>query len=348
MKMRTDRLIILLLTSLILGACSSDDSVDGGGAGNSKKIELSFSVPGYTMNVTDGRNTSETSATRATTVTGSSAENEITDLYVFLFPTSTDQTLKKYAVSSASFTGGTWSTSDNKVDLDLTQAEAGQRDVYIVANCADLKSQLDEVTTVEGLQNVLRNTAMPWSDNIQAPILMTGNATHDFIQDSQLDQISLTRAIAKIELNVTLSSPFQTVPTITDGKLDQYKYRFVNFDQNTYVIKPSEKTATFASSSDNAWPNTDDWSLWGASLNGSSTSDTGTGYTLSTTGGVVTALKIITYINESDVSGSAIEIELPRTDEGPLPPPEFGPEWYKLPLPDKIVRNTWYTYNIDL
>jgi hypothetical protein len=340
MMMRTDKLIIILFTGLLLGACSSsDESAGGDDSKNGKKIELSFSVPDYSMNVT----------TRAgTTDSGSPAEQDINNLYVFLFPTTSDQTVVKYYVDAATFTGGTWSTTDHKVDLDLTQAEAGKRDVYIVANCADLKTSLDAVTTEAGLQAVFRNTPSPWSDHINVPILMSGNAIHDFIADGyQLDNVPLVRAIAKVELNITLSSSFQTVPTITAGSLTEYKYRYVNFDQNTYVVKPGTKLSVTANSSSNEWPTTTDWTQWGSSLNVSSAPDTGAGYTLSADG-KVTALKIITYINESDVSGSAIEIELPRTDEGPLPPPEFGPEWYKLPLPDKIERNTWYTYDVDL
>jgi hypothetical protein len=35
-------------------------------------------------------------------------------------------------------------------------------------------------------------------------------------------------------------------------------------------------------------------------------------------------------------------------DDGPLPPPEFGPELYRLPLPEKIERNNWYRYDIEI
>lgn len=346
--MKIDKLIIILFTGLFLGACSSsnkdgrEDELEKG-----KKIELSFTVPGYTLNVTNGNNASEKKITRAeTTDPGSAAEKEITDLYVFLFPTTSSQVLIKYYINTTAFTGGTWDTADNKVILNQTQAEVGTRKVYVVANCVDLKTTLDAVTSESGLQAVSRQTTKPWSSDLGYPILMSGNATHDFISDYQLDNVPLIRAIAKVELNVTLSSGFQVVPTLSDNSLVEYKYRYVGFDQNTYVIKPDTKTPVTVNSSSNIWPNTSDWTSWGASLNTSPTSDTGAGYTL--TDSKVTTLKVITYINENDAAGSVIEINLPRVDDGPLPPPEFGPELYRLPLPDKIVRNTWYKYDVAI
>lgn len=64
-------------------------------------------------------------------------------------------------------------------------------------------------------------------------------------------------------------------------------------------------------------------------------------------GGKVTSLKVVTYLNERDHAGTTIEIELPYNGSGPLPPPEFGPEVYKLHLPAKIERNHWYQYDVE-
>ena len=100
MSMRIDKLIIILFAGLLLGACSSSsDDVEGGNSGIGKKIELSFSVPDYTLNMTNGTAASVKSITRAGTVTpGSAAEREITNLYVFLFPTNSSQVLIKYYI----------------------------------------------------------------------------------------------------------------------------------------------------------------------------------------------------------------------------------------------------------
>ncbi len=119
---------------------------------------------------------------------------------------------------------------------------------------------------------------------------------------------------------------------------------------NTYAVKPEIKTPNLVNSSTSTWPNTASWTTWGASLNSiSNPPDTGTGYIIS--GEKVTTLKLITYLNERDeteAQNALIEIELPRVDSGPLPPPEFGPELYRLLLPKKIERNNWYRYDIEI
>lgn len=339
--MKYKLLFITILYSLLLTSCSKEDEVEL--VLNNSPIELSFRVKSFTH---DG------ASFRATNV-GSNAEQAVNNLYLFLFDEDGNNPLKYNigdATTDGTFTGGSFILSDKKIILDMTRGEAGVRNVYLVANInADLRSLLGGVTTVAGLQAVFRNTTSPWSDNIATPLLMSGNATHNFIADGhKLEGVVLTRAVAKIELNIKLTSGFQVVPTINSGNLAEYKFRYVDFDSRTYVEKPlPTKPDNLVSSSADAWPNSSNWTPWGASLNGADLLDTGLGYTINDSG-KVTNLKLITYLNERDMKGSKVEIELPRVDEGPLPPPEFGPELYSLPLPEKIERNNWYVYDIEI
>lgn len=329
-------LYITLLSSLLLAACSTENGMEP--VLDDRPIELSFRVNDY---IRDG------GALRATD-DGSDAEREVTNLYIFLF-NAAGTTPVSYYIDAAAFSGGTYTAAQNKITLNMTRAEAGERKVYIVANIDDdLKTALDGVSTVEGLQAVWTNTSQPWSTQIASPILMSGSATHDFIaQGYQLNSVPLIRAVAKIELNVKLTSGFQVVPTITSGNLEEYRYRYLDFDTRTYVEKPSTKPANLVSSSTDSWPSTDSWTPWGNTLVGTPLPNTGTGYVQDGTG-KVTELRLITYLNERDEAGAVIEIELPRVDQGPLPPPEFGPELYRLPLPAKVERNNWYRYEIEI
>jgi hypothetical protein len=336
---------IILLLGLLFAACSKENGIDP--ALDDRPIELSFRVDDFIRGADLKGKAADGKALRATD-DGSIAEQAVTDLYLFLFD-NTGANPVKYYINAATFPGGTYSASDKKITLDMTQAEAGTRQVYIVANCADLTALLDGITTVTELQAVYRNAVQPWSTNIATPILMSGNATHNFIaQGYQLNSLHLIRAVAKIELNVALTLGFQVVPTINSGNLTEYRCRFVDFDTRTYVEKPMPaKPDNVVSSAPDAWPNTGSWTPWGASLNGTIPPDAGAGYILDGNG-KVTGLKLITYLNERDEAGAVVEIELPRVDDGPLPPPEFGPELYRLPLPEKIERNNWYRYDIEI
>jgi hypothetical protein len=121
---------------------------------------------------------------------------------------------------------------------------------------------------------------------------MSGNKTHDFNTNYQLNNVSLVRALAKVQLNVKLSVQHYSIPVV-DGKA-QYSYKYIDFDKNTYVFKPSTKTDNLVSSND--------WTAWSATGSVSS-------YTLDQ--GNVTNLTLTTYINERDNASSAIEIKLP-------------------------------------
>lgn len=308
---------IIWLLSLIFISCSSDeDPVNP----DSERVELSFQVNSFV----------KPTLKSSTTESGSVEEQKIDNLYVFLFPTSDSQILKKYYIQSSTFTGGSWSSADNKISLTLTQAEAGNRDVYVVANCSDLKVKLDGITTLEGLKSVLQTNETPWSTNLKAPILMSGSKTHNFNSNYQLSGIALVRAIAKIELNVTLAEAHWASLLSDEGK-PLYKYKFINFDKNTYVLKPETKPDNLTSSTD--------WNNW-------NNDGVVTSYTTNSEGNI-TGLHIITYLNERDNSGSAVEISLPYNG-GFLPPPEFGDETYKLQLPAEIERNHWYKYDIHI
>lgn len=296
----------------MLIACSSgEESIDD----NSDKIGFTFQINNFVKG----------SISKATEDPGSTEEQAIEDLYVFLFPTAGTQTLKKYYISNSVFTGGSWNTADNKVLFNLTQTEAGNREVYVVANCSGLKSSLDAVESLTALQSVLQTNSTPWSSSLNTPILMSGNKTHDFTTDKELNSVPLVRALAKVQLNITFGADHQS------NAISQYRYKFIDFDKNTYVLKQTTKTDNLVSSPD--------WVTWN---NGVVTS-----YTTNNEGKVV-SLKLTTYLNERDNSGTIIEVSLPYVDGGLLPPPEFGDETYKLSLPVKIERNNWYVYDVEI
>lgn len=307
---------IALFLSVFFIACSSDNTSNSDVENNN--IELVFSVNSYIKN-----------ATKATTNQGTTEEQTIDNLYVFLFPTTSSQTLIKYYTSTSAFTGGLWNGNDKKISLDLTQVEVGIRNVYIVANCSSIKTDLDAVASPSELQSVLQTSSNPWSPNMSSPILMSGNKTHNFNSNYQLSSVPLVRAIAKVQLNIKLATEHQALPIVASRA--QYNYKYIDFDKSTYVLKPSVKTDNLVSSTA--------WTAWEAA-------GTVTSYVLDQ--GKVTSLTLITYLNERDNAGSAIEISLPYQATGPLPPPEFGDETYKLLLPAKIERNNWYVYDIEI
>lgn len=328
-------LYIAFLANLIFAACTSEDIP--GEKQEDKNIEISLSISDFKVSNTTSR------STRATQV-GSAEEQQITNLYLFLFDSG--GAVEKYNVTGSTFTGGTWNATDAKVSLNLTQMAAATRNVYVVANYPNsMLGALDAVTTVAGLQAVVHNENTPWSTSIGAPILMSGNVNgHNFITDRQLNNVALIRAVAKLELNIKLKAERQSTPTIIEGipgsgnqtTVQQYGYQFVDFDENTYAYKPVPKINDLVSFTD--WVNFSD-------------TDDVAKYTL--TGNVVTGLSIITYLNERDTYDvenprSSVELRLPFISGGPLPPPEFGDEIYKLQLPTIIERNTWYVYDIEI
>lgn len=310
---------LILFTTLLFVACSSDDIPE---SDNTRIVEVSYSISSFDINGNIGSNSSSI-ATRATDV-GSAAEQKIDNLYLFLFDMTGANPIKYFIDNTFAVANGVWDGANGKINLKLTQSDAGYRQVYVVANVTPaLKATLDGVTTLVGLQAVKLTANTPWSPTLTTPILMSGNKTHNFVTNQVLDNVPLKRAFAKVELNLTLPAKHQ------DADASHYKYNFIDFDKNTYVLKPTVKTGDLA---------TTGWQPWQASGAVSS-------YTLA--GGKVATLKVVTYINERDVAGSYIDIQLPY-NAGPLPPPEFGDDSFKLPLPAEIKRNHWYKFDITL
>ena len=167
---------------------------------------------------------------------------------------------------------------------------------------------------------------------------MSGMKNHNFsTQGRVLENLQLVRAVAKVELNVTLPAKHQST------NVADYQYNFVDFDKNTYMLENLSKVAEVASTGNSAaTPAT--WVPFDAD----GTTDHVSSYEVDNVSGLVTNLKIVTYINEKTNANSYIEIQLPYKDGGFLPPPEFGPETFILPRQGEIKRNHWYKYDVDL
>lgn len=244
-------------------------------------------------------------------------ESNIENLYIILFPTAPSQELRRFYIPSL---------SGNEISLNILPEEAGSRMVYLIANAKEeTRIKLDAVAEVRELEAVFEGLESPWSPSLTTPLLMIGHELHNFKEISRLNHIAVERTVAKLELTVTLSSKQQSVPYVSD--VAQYQYRYVNFDKHIYIVKPGNKLPVRVTSPAFVW----------APEN----------YTLNSLG-KVTHLKLSTYLNEQDYSGALVEISLPYEYDGFLPPPEFGDEIYRLKLPEKIVRNRLYEYEIIL
>ncbi len=330
--MKNKLLFLSLLSVFLLTSCTKDNEISHK---ENQPIEISFSVSDFHEEL------------RAGTEPGSAAEQKIDNLYFLLFDNA-GVNPKRYYIDSHSAMGATWVVSEKKVILPITQNEARDRQVYVVANAdVALKGKLDGVSSVSALEGVFVSTAQPWSEQLKSPFLMSGHKNHDFKTNYQLKTVPLTRAVAKVVLNIKLNTQYQTKKQLDGTSLKNFKYRYVHFDKRTYVLKPGVKPDDLADSAHDLWPKVTDWQLWSGSLNATPGADTGFGYECDSEGRVL-SLKAITYLNERDKKGAAVQIALYPLDGGLLPPPEFGPEIHVVPLPDKIERNHWYSYDIDL
>lgn len=323
---------LLLISALLFGACSKDD-VPSGIDVSDDEVAISYSLKKYVQVVTNGNSTKSTSEIRNINIEAGDEEN-IDNLYILMVNSGWSD-IKRFYTASSNFAEGTWNAAGENVTIKMTQSEAGQRDVYVIANISTtMKLALDGVTNLTGLQGVLESKTEPWSGtgatNLKHPILMSGMKSHNFVtQGRVLENLQLVRAFAKVELNVTLPKKHQST-----NEAD-YKYNFVDFDKNTYVLEKTNKVASIV---------TTGWKPFVSNI------DTDKDYVSEyiKTGDVVTSLKIVTYINETTNANSYIEIQLPYKDGGFLPPPEFGPETFILPRQGKIERNHWYIYDVEL
>ena len=367
---------ITLWMGLSFASCSGEDEVV---AGSDERVEIALITDDFTKIIATSKSADATTspsttiptafaATTRATDPGSDEENQIDNLFLFLFKSDGTDPVKYYIDTAGGFTyngkSGNWDKTNGKITLNMTQAEAGTRQVYIVANCADLQTALGNVTTITGsgmtaLENVLRTTSTPWSPTLSTPILMSGNVTHNFIDNRILGtggsnpKIKLVRALAKVELNIRLTQEHQSLPVVKEGDINdpnatltekpQYHYAFLNFDKNTYVVRPaptkqSDLTAPDATVNLRSLGESD-WTVWPIPWPPTR------GVIL-----IVEELRLVTYINERDKETgrplSSIGVSVPYT--GPTPPPEFGPDVSQIFLPEKIERNHWYVYDVEL
>lgn len=314
---------ILLFATLFFAACSADDIPNG--VDKDKQIELRLTINGF-----EGE-----SVTRSG-FDATAEENQIENLCLFI---ESGSNFYKYyiadATADATFTGGSWNKAESKILLGLTTADVTTSDnVYIVANAGDITGS---ITSVADLQNHKIGTPIPWSDNIKTPLIMSGSvAGHNFTTTPILNAVSLYRAVAKVEFEVTLSEQYQSTPTVTNPYtsevIDQYKYQLLNFDKQTYLLKPTAKPNDLTYSA---------WEKWNAAFG-----DKLSAYTL--TSDKVTKLSFVTYLNERDSGNeTTLMLQLPFWDAG-MPPPQFLEEGYPVKLPTVIERNHYYKVAVSL
>ncbi|WP_296946823.1 fimbrial protein [uncultured Dysgonomonas sp.] len=270
-------------------------------------------------------------------------EDRVHDLAMLVFDSSSGTKVGEYFDENIPL-----SEKDKSFIVQLNPGP-GQRDFYFVANMpiAALKSittrsamesyintfrDLDtdlylNATETKGfpMSRIYKNQTITQGGNIYSPLPFRPNGE---------DRVNLIRVLAKLEVKIDGSTTNLGVKNI------YYKNAYRQFSLQSpltpivpifYEDKPSTKTDNLVSSND--------WTAWSATGSVSS-------YTLDQ--GNVTNLTLTTYINERDNASSAIEIKLPYQATGPLPPPEFGDETYKLLLPSKIERNHWYVYDVEI
>lgn len=259
-------------------------------------------------------------------------ENTIENLYLFLFPKVQGQIFKKYYLSSPISSGegfeGTFQIQNlaGNIALSLSPERAGLRDVYLVANCdTDLKAALDAVETVDALKAVMRTNSAPWT--MTTPLLMSGESlNYDFAVTPTLNEITLTRAVAKIQIDIALDNVAHRSSVISD-----YGYKYLNFGKNTYAIKNVGDQ-----------PNSVSQMEWQT-----------TGISVEEVSGKVESFTLTTYINEYDDDATqtpvaTVQFKFPYYPLSGMPPPEFGDDIYTIQLPTAVMRNRFYYYNVNV
>lgn len=306
------KIVSLLFVAIVAYSCGNEVDTP-----SSNNIEINLSstamrVVDMSMNVTPVRATAAAATPEQ--------EQQIDNVYVFMFST-TAPVIKFYteSLTQVTYNGvtGTWTKNDDKksgkVVLQVSPAVAGARKVYVVANCADIKSDLDAVTTEAGLKEKLRTLATPWT--AETPLLMEGSADKTFtLTDTKLETVELTRAVAKVSINVSMGDDLHK-----GGAAEQYTYQYFKFGTKTYVCaNPTQQANTADMPSAAVIP------------------DFTTTYTAN----------FAFYLNEYAATVADkpyVELKMPLIN-GSMPPPEFKPDTYTIKMPATVERNTHYVY----
>lgn len=304
------KIVSVLFVAMVAYSCGSEVDTP---SSNSIEIGLSstaMKVVDMSMNGTPLRATAALATPEQ--------EQQIDNVYVFMFSsTAGTPAIKYYSGGSTSNTAtGTWTPATEgkgKVVLQVSPAIAGTRDVYVVANCANIKSSLDGVSDKAGLEAVLRTSTAPWT--METPLLMEGFANKTFtLTDTKLQTVQLSRAVAKVSINVSMGDDLHK-----GGAAAQYTYQYFKFGTKTYVCaNPTQQTNTANMPSALTIP------------------DFTTAYTA----------KFVFYLNEYAASVTDkpyVELKMPLIN-GSMPPPEFKPDTYTVKMPATVERNTHYVY----
>lgn len=300
-------LYIFLFASLFFVACSSED-VPNNLKKNDKQIELRLNLKDFV---------GETKTKAGFDATG--PEKQIDNLNLFI---QAGTTWHKFYIDAATFAGGTWEKANDKILLALTGEEVGQADVYVVAN-ANLN--ISDINSLNDLKNAMVTNDAPWTD-IATPLIMSGSASQNFATNPILNAVSLTRAVAKAEVTVTLTQQYQS------ENIDEYAYRLLNFNKNTYLFGDASPKTEDLEGTGAVWQDIDNIVKFVKS------------------GNTITGFTFTAYINEraTDTENqTTIELALPFWDDG-APPPQFLDESLPIQFPTTIERNHYYKIAVTM
>lgn len=322
--MKKQYILPLLIALLLAGGCEKNSLP----AEVEKQIEIDFAVANSVVQPMP-----RGAQTRGAE-TPTDMEKTINDLYIFLFPQS-GGVIKQYietSISSNSEYALITGTETGVRLLTLTQSQVGTSDVYIVANCSDIKSSLDGVSSAADLDNVLHTITLP-EEIVADNLLMVGKSitAHNFIADHQLRTISLTRAMARIDVEVTLGSEYQS------NTASDYGYRCIDFGSELWLLEKADPQETDKVVSTESSPEV----VWNQVTTYPAT-------------GTISKISFSVYLNEYNNNGNAtapvasVEIKMPYNNSGGiLPPPEFGDDLFRFNLPAEVKRNTVYQYSLE-
>lgn len=331
-------ILILSMLGVLFTSCIKDDI-----SHCPVEITIAFAPQNYIDAVVSSRSGEITTRAAAT-----AQEMQVDNAYILLFDNAGANPLRYYITPTTNERDYRWDTYtgsalkfypfNTATNTYMSAADLGTRKIYVFANVSpDLKTTLDDITTETVLlNNQVVHTGAPWA--ITTPLLMEGFATHDFapVGNYITNPIPLRRAVAKLEVNITLDEPFQSVAD-TD-----YKYRYLDFGNRTFLMENANPQVAENVVHNVTNPATD----WVVVPTTSLTKNSA---------GLVTGFTLTTYINEYKNTATndlrpKVEIQLPYKDGGLLPPPEFGPatEQHILQLPIEVKRNHYYTYDVEV